>query len=90
MADKLMSPPMMIHKNTPSVDYNQWLKRLDTLLYQPIKLPLKSPILLSQQIRKFYSKTLGTRVINSQMSIPCPDIYLVNLQLNREYPYICL
>ena len=27
---------MMGHKITPSVDYNQWLKRLDTKLNEPI------------------------------------------------------
>ena len=26
---------MMIHKITPSLDYNQWLKRLDTKLNKP-------------------------------------------------------
>ena len=28
---------MMIHKTTPSVDYNQWLKRLDNQLNEPTK-----------------------------------------------------
>ena len=32
MADKLMCIPIMIHKINPSVDYNEWLKRLDTQL----------------------------------------------------------
>ena len=27
--------PMWIHKITPSLDYNKWLKRLDTQLYAP-------------------------------------------------------
>ena len=27
--------PIMKHKNTPSVDYNYWLKRLDTHLSEP-------------------------------------------------------
>ena len=51
---------LMIHKITPSIDYNQWLKRLDT---QPIKIHSK---LLSQR----YLKTLGTSEINSLMSPP--------------------
>ena len=28
---------MMIYKINPSVDYNMWLKRLDTQLNEPIK-----------------------------------------------------
>ena len=36
---------MMIHKIIPSRDYNQWLKRLDTQLYEPTNQNsfLKSP-----------------------------------------------
>ena len=41
---------MMIHKITPSVDYHDWLKRLDTKLYEPtnknsIKLPKENATL---------------------------------------------
>ena len=44
---------MMIHKITPSLDYNWWLKRLDTQLYKPNNQMHKmSPKLLNQQIRK--------------------------------------
>ena len=32
---KIMYIPMMIHKITPTVDYNLWLKRLDTQLNEP-------------------------------------------------------
>ena len=36
---KCCTSPMMIHKITPSVDYNQWLKRLDiNPMNQPIKI----------------------------------------------------
>ena len=45
--------PMIIHKITPSVDYNKWLKRLDTQLNDPTNhysLIKKSPNLLSQRI----------------------------------------
>ena len=35
MADKLCTSQMMIHKITPSVDYNKWLKRLDAQLNEP-------------------------------------------------------
>ena len=34
------------------------------------KIQVKSPKLLSQRIRKHYDKTLGTSLINSQMSPP--------------------
>ena len=44
MIDKLMYIPNDIHKIIPSVDYNLWLKRLNTELNKPtnqnsIKLP---------------------------------------------------
>ena len=58
----LSTSPMMTHKITPSVDYNLWLKRLDTQLNE---LTNQIPKLLSQRIRKRYNKTLGTSVINS-------------------------
>ena len=32
MADIMLKFPMMVHKNTPSVYYNKWLKHLDTQL----------------------------------------------------------
>ena len=35
MAEKIMYIPMMIHKIAPTVDYNLWLKRLDTQLNEP-------------------------------------------------------
>ena len=61
---------MIIQKITPSVDYNQWLKHLDTQLEEPtnqnsIKVPK-----FQQQIRKCYYKTLGTSIINNPMSPP--------------------
>ncbi len=37
MADRLMYIPMMMHKITSFLDYNQWLKRLDTQLNKPTK-----------------------------------------------------
>ena len=62
---------MMTHKITPSVDLNQWLKRLNTQLNKPINQnSLTSPKLLSQRMRKRYCKTLGTDVINSPL-LPC-------------------
>ena len=35
MADKLMYIPCDITKKSPSVDYNEWLKRFDTQLNEP-------------------------------------------------------
>ena len=44
---------MMILKISHSVDYNYWLKPLDTKLNnQPIKIQLEFPKLMSLQIRK--------------------------------------
>ena len=44
MADKLITSPMMIHKYTPSVDYNYWKERLHTKLNETAnKIQLKFP-----------------------------------------------
>ena len=51
MADKLMQSPMLIHKVTPSVDYNWWLKRLDTQLNKPVNQNLIKVPKLSQRIK---------------------------------------
>ena len=49
---------MMIHKITPSVDYNLWLKRLVTQLNQnSIKVP--KVVNLNQQIKKRLLKLWG-------------------------------
>ena len=32
MANKLFTSPLLVYKITPPVNYNQWLKRLDTQL----------------------------------------------------------
>ena len=65
---------MMIHKITPSVDCNSWLKRLDTELNEPncqnlMKVP---KVVRLQQIRNLDYKTFGTTVIYSPMSPPLP------------------
>ena len=62
MAHKLIFVQKMILKITPSVDYNQWLKRLDNQLNEPTN---QSPKLLSQ----LYYKTLGTSVFYSLISL---------------------
>ena len=76
MADKLM----YIHKddaqNNPSVEYNQWLKRLDTQPNDPNN-QKSNP----QSLRKRYYKTLGTSALNSQMS---PPSLLTKSQWNFE------
>ena len=60
---------MMFHKITHSVDYNQWLKRMNTHLNNlSIKIQSKSFKLLKQQTIKRYYKTLGTSVVNCKMS----------------------
>ena len=70
MADKLIFIPNNDAQNFPLLylDYNQWLKYFK--YYQPIKIQLKFPNLLSQRMRKHYNKTIGTSVINSPMSPP--------------------
>ena len=53
---------MMICKITPSVNYNYWLKRLDTQLNEaPYENSIKVPKVVKQT-------TLGTSLINSPMS----------------------
>ena len=62
---------MMVHKITPSLDYNKWLKRLDTHFNEPTNQNLiKVKKLLGQQIRKSFHYTLGISVINSPLSPP--------------------
>ncbi len=72
MANKLMYIPNNdINKINPSIDYNYWLKHLDTQLNVPTnQSSIKVLKLLSQPIRKYIYKTLGTSVINSLMSSP--------------------
>ena len=54
----------MIHKIKPFVDYNQWLKRLDTQLNKPIKVSK----VVKPTNKETLLKTMGTSVINSPMS----------------------
>ena len=57
--------PLIIHQITTSLDYNQWLKRLDTQLKYPTNQNLlKVPIVPTNY------KSLGISVINSPMSVP--------------------
>ena len=76
MAHKLIFIP---NDDTLSVDYNQWLKRLDTQLNKPTNQnSIKSPKLLNQRIKKRYDKTLGTSIIKKRLALFLPgESYLV-------------
>ena len=70
MADEFMYIPYNDTHNYP------FLKRLETQLNETTNLnSLKSPMLLSQQRRKRWCKTLGTSIINSQLS-PTSLVYV--------------
>ncbi len=61
----------MIYKITPSVDFNYWLKRVDTQFNEPTnKNSIKVPKFVKIMNKKHYYKTFGTSVINSPMSRP--------------------
>ena len=62
MTDKY---PMLIHKITHSVDYDWWLKRLDTQLDKPTN---QNPLKALKVVKPTNEKTLGTSVINSPLS----------------------
>ena len=60
-----------IHKIIPSVDYNQWLKHLDTQIDEPTNQnSIKIPQSFRANDKKCYFKTLGTNVRNSQSPLP--------------------
>ena len=61
---------MIIHKFTAFVDYNQWLKRLDTQINKAKKNSIKVTKVVMTLNKKRYNKTLGTSVVNSPMSPP--------------------
>ena len=57
---------MIIYLIIPSVDKNQWLKRLETQFNEPTNQnSIKAPKLLIQRIIKRNYKTFGTSVINN-------------------------
>ena len=59
----------IFNDNTPSVDYNQWLKHLDTHFNELTNQnSINAPKVVKPTIRKLYYKTLGTSVINSPIS----------------------
>ena len=47
---------MMIHRITPSVDYNKWLKRMDTQLNEPTN---KNSIKVPKVVKPINEKTLS-------------------------------
>ena len=64
---------MIIHKIASSVDYNYWLKRLDTQLNESTNQnSLKVPKVEKPTNKKTLLKTLGTSVINSTY-VPLPS-----------------
>ena len=52
---------MMIHKITPSVDYNQWFKHLETQLDEPTN---QNSSKILEVVELTNNKTLRTSVIN--------------------------
>ena len=67
---------MMIHKITPSVHYNLWLKRLDTQLNEPTnQSPQNLQSSSKQKNKKSSLKTLGPSEIYNSMSPPSLVIF---------------
>ena len=60
---------MMMHKATPSEDYNKRWTRLDTKLNKPTK-KIKKSHQSCWANKKLYYKTLGTSVITAQYPLP--------------------
>ena len=59
---------MIIHKITPYVDYNKWLKRFDTQFNEPANQNF------SKYVKPNKKKSLETSIINIPMSPPLSDI----------------
>ena len=71
IADKLLFIPNEATQITPSVDYNQWLKREDTQLNEPIsQIQKKSLKLSSQLIRKLWG------LVQKKPIVPSLPIFL--------------
>ena len=68
MADKFMYIPNNEHKFTPSVDYDEWLKRLDTYLNEPSKQIVIKVHKIVKLTKTFFYNTLGTRERNNLLS----------------------
>ena len=86
---------MMIHKITPSVDYDKWLKRLDIHLNEPTKqISLKCPINIFYAKKHPVFNLLGLFVSNlKEYRYRFRDFYLLfmttdNLILNLLYQFV--
>ena len=79
---------VIINKITLSVNYNWWLKRLDTKLNEPTNQnSIKVPKIVNQTNRKRYHLTLGTSVMNSPMSLPTQKVNTFHVQEQKiTYP----
>ena len=66
----------MIDKITPSVDLNQWLKRLETQFNEPTN--QNSIKFVEPTNNKTSSKKLGTSIINSPISLSEINVFLTN------------
>ena len=76
-----------MYKIIPSVEYNWWLKRVDTQLNESTNKNLtKVSKVVSQRIRKSCYKTLRTSVINSPKSLNSKD-YKHNTINNKKGEY---
>ena len=81
----LYTSPIINDIITPSVDYNQWLERLNTQVDEPIiQNSIKVPEVIIHRIRKLYCNTLGTSVINSLMSPSLFAKYVSNYKVTIE------
>ena len=84
---------MIIHKVTPSVENNLWLKRPNIQLNELINQNLikKTPKIVETTNKKRYYKTLGTGVTNSPMSPPSLIIFLyMCFIVYNVYMYVCI
>ena len=63
---------MIIHKINPSVDYNSWLKRLDTLLDEPTYLNLTEVPKVKPTNKKILLCNLGTRLMSNPITPNLP------------------
>ena len=81
--------PMMIHKFSPSVDCNEWLKLLDTQLNnQPIKTQLKSPKRFHTEYEKVIIKLWGHTCEINTAYCPLPPCNYAKLRCFAVMLYI--
>ena len=74
---------MLIHKIIPSIDYNWWLKRLDTQLNKTTnKNPLKVPEVIKPTIKKTLLQNFWD-YRNTSLSFSEYDIYFTHRVIGR-------